>query len=394
MTEQKKRIIEEEEEEENEDAPYWLFSVCSQEGTLRIYNLQKQANVAEDISDEPMQQQACRRMQLVYSCNKFINASKTLVPEDNYSASSKSRPKVAADTAPSSLPTPPLPPVAVRLSSLLETGNASNSNGVVATELLVVNMTPTRPLLVAKCDEDLLVYEAYLATADHEAAASSSSARRRRQQINLKRVNHEMILREKRLNSAGSKRRQQQQHQQQKSEAAEANGDLIPSAAADMLGARLKTTPTLRSFSNVAGYSGFVILNPAGLGGGSSCFFAFFCARSGLTAHPLWLDGALSSFAPLQNSQITMSGFVYMTRAACDIRICTLPTADEAGKLAVHYDAAWVLRKVQLRQTVHFLVYHEESKCYAVVTSVAEPTNRVIQSNEEAALLKENKDSN
>jgi cleavage and polyadenylation specificity factor subunit 1 len=153
------------------------------------------------------------------------------------------------------------------------------------------------------------------------------------------------------------------------------NEDLEMSA--DFFNTRTKQTSSLRPFSNIAGYSGFAIINP------SCSYLVFFCLRSGLTAHPLWLDGALASFTPLQNSQITMSGFVYMNKSF-DIRISTLPTADESGKLAVHYDSSWVLRKVQLRQSVHFLVFHEESKCYAVVTSVNEQTNRVIQSTEEA----------
>ncbi len=145
---------------------------------------------------------------------------------------------------------------------------------------------------------------------------------------------------------------------------------------ADFFNTRTKQTSCLRPFANIAGYSGFAVIN-------SACsYLVFFCLRSGLTAHPLWLDGALTSFTPLQNSQITMSGFVYMNKSF-DFHLCTLPTADQSGKLAVHYDSSWVLRKVQLRQSVHYLVYHEESKCYAVVTSVNEQTNRVIQSSDD-----------
>ena len=96
----------------------------------------------------------------------------------------------------------------------------------------------------------------------------------------------------------------------------------------------------------------------------------------GITTHPFWLDEVVASFTPLKNASITLSGYVYMN-AAFDIRICSLPVED--GKVQIYYDAPWILKKIQLRQTVHFLCYHDESKTYAVASSVSEPTNKLMQ---------------
>jgi hypothetical protein len=54
-----------------------------------------------------------------------------------------------------------------------------------------------------------------------------------------------------------------------------------------------------------------------------------------------------------------------------ELRICVLPTH-------LSYDAPWPVRKVPLRCTPHFIAYHLESKTYTVVTSVTEPTTKVV----------------
>jgi cleavage and polyadenylation specificity factor subunit 1 len=134
---------------------------------------------------------------------------------------------------------------------------------------------------------------------------------------------------------------------------------------------RTKYTPLIRQFKNIAGYTGCFI-------NGLHPYFLFQCTRSGLTTHPLWFDGPINSFVPLKNSSITLSGFIYLNKKN-DIRICTLPVDDFNGKCPIYYDSQWILRKIQLRQSVHFIVYHEESKTYTCITSVSESTNQLMQ---------------
>ncbi len=134
---------------------------------------------------------------------------------------------------------------------------------------------------------------------------------------------------------------------------------------------RTKTVRLIRQFTSIAGFTGFFIA-------GSHPHFVFYCPRTGLCAHPYSQDGAISSFTPLRNASITLSGFVYLNKKN-DIRLCALPTDEANGKIQIYYDSPWVLRKMQLRKTVHFVTYHEESKTYACVTSTSEFTNQVMQ---------------
>ena len=80
---------------------------------------------------------------------------------------------------------------------------------------------------------------------------------------------------------------------------------------------RTKYTLTLRAFTNIASFDGFFTTGP-------HPYMFFICPRSGLTPHPLWIDGQVNSFVPLKNPSITMSGFIYLNKNF-DIRIATLP---------------------------------------------------------------------
>lgn len=177
--------------------------------------------------------------------------------------------------------------------------------------------------------------------------------------MNFRRVNHEILVRDKR------KRKNQFRK----------NAELVQNTEhsildPDYFSTRTQFSPTLKAFSNIANFSGFFV-------SGSYPYMVFFCPRSGLTSHPLWLDGAVTSFCPLKNSSITLSGFIYINKNS-NVRISTLPLDDANGRLQIHYDSSWMLKKVQIRQTVHFICYHEESKTYAVVATLTEPINKVI----------------
>lgn len=132
---------------------------------------------------------------------------------------------------------------------------------------------------------------------------------------------------------------------------------------------RTSFSPTLRPFADIANASGFSIT-------GSQPYLVFFYPRSGLTAHPVWLDGPITAFCSLKNSSITLTGFIFINKNA-NVRICSLPLEDSSGRQPIHYDLPWVLKKIQIKQTVHFVCYHEESKTFAVVSSVSDSTNKV-----------------
>lgn len=185
-------------------------------------------------------------------------------------------------------------------------------------ELLVLSagFDRSRPTLVARMDEDLIVYEAF------RAASSSPGS----SQVNWKRLNHEIIVRDRR------NRRKNQLLRKGQAEAASLNPGVAAAAAATLdlasiTATRTKHTPMLRAFTNIAGFPGFCIT-------GNLTYLVFLCPRSGLTAHPLWIDGALTSFTPLRNASITMTGFIYLNKKF-DIRICALPVDDCNGRLQV-----------------------------------------------------------
>ena len=213
--------------------------------------------------------------------------------------------------------------------------------------------------MITKIDEDLVIYEVFISLPNQSSQSTASSA-----QLSLKRVSHDAIIRDRKKRKTQGARKANPEYSNYFS----SSGDSNLMSEQEFMINRTKHTPTLRAFSNIAGFGGFFIT-------GTHPYAVFFCPRSGITPHPLWLDGAISCFVPLRNAAITMSGFIYLNKNA-DIRICSLPV--EEGKLQVYYDSPWVLRKIQLRQTVHFLCYHEESKTYAVVSSIAETTNKLM----------------
>jgi len=301
---------------------YWLITV-SFDGTLNIYNL------VED------------NLNLTFIATKFNTAPKTLLLTTSGSAT---------NTATTSNQ-PQVPIITPARSSLME-----NHQSYV-NEILMIGTTwneKSRPFLIAKIDEDLIIYEGFIGHSFNHVTSTSTN------QLNFKRINHDAIIRDK-------KKRKTQVRKNLAESASASGGALLESDFKN----RTQFTQVFRSFTNIAGFNGFFIT-------GSHPFMVFLCPRTGVTPHPLWVDSAINSFVPLNNAAITLTGFIYLNKNF-DIRICTLPMDDYNGKLQIYYDSPWILRKVQLRQTVHFICYHEESKTYAVVTSTLESTNKLMQ---------------
>ncbi|KAL1123917.1 hypothetical protein AAG570_001687 [Ranatra chinensis] len=133
----------------------------------------------------------------------------------------------------------------------------------------------------------------------------------------------------------------------------------------------------LRYFSNISGYNGVFVC-------GSNPHWIFLTSRGELRMHPMYIDGPIICFAPFHNVNCPQ-GFLYFNNKN-ELRICVLPTH-------LSYDAPWPVRKVPLRCTPHFVTYHLESKTYCIVTSNAEPTKEYYKFNgEDKELSVEEKD--
>ncbi|XP_064640599.1 cleavage and polyadenylation specificity factor subunit 1-like [Lineus longissimus] len=197
-------------------------------------------------------------------------------------------------------------------------------------ELLMVGMgyKNARPFLLARVNENLFLYEAFPYT--HSLTDNHLKCR-------FKRINHGLILGERRW-----KKRAPEEEEE----------NMNPSQVS-----------MLRAFDDISGYSGVFICGPYP-------HIMVITMRGALRLHPMGIDGAITSFAPFHNVNCP-KGFLYFNKQG-ELRICALPTH-------LSYDSPWPIRKVPLRCTPHFVVYHRESKTYAVCTSSAEIINRYVR---------------
>lgn len=109
----------------------------------------------------------------------------------------------------------------------------------------------------------------------------------------------------------------------------------------------------IRPFTDVSGYNGVFVC-------GRRPHWVFMTARGELRAHPMLGDGRIYSFATFHNVNCA-KGFLFFNKYG-ELRICTLPTH-------LSYDSPWPIRKVPLQCTPHFVNYHVDSRTYCVVTS-------------------------
>ncbi|XP_052818827.1 cleavage and polyadenylation specificity factor subunit 1-like isoform X2 [Mya arenaria] len=190
-------------------------------------------------------------------------------------------------------------------------------------EILLVGLghQKSRPYLLARSDDGVLIYEAfpyYQAKADNHL------------KIRFKKVQHNLILKERKV-----KYRKR--------------GDVEIIDEFDEL--KDERGQWFRYFNDISGYSGVFICGPYP-------HWLFMTQRGSLRIHPMGIDGAVTCFAPFHNVNCP-KGFLYFNKQG-EMRISVLPTH-------LTYDAPWPIRKVPLRCTPHFIVYHMDSKTYAVV---------------------------
>jgi len=194
------------------------------------------------------------------------------------------------------------------------------------TEVLMVGlgMQGKRPVLLARTkDSELMMYEVY--------PYYSRNLAQEQLKIRFKKMSHGLILRERRSKT--------------KKEA-----PALPIRRS-----------SLRYFSDIAGYEGVFLTGPYP-------HWIFLTSRGELRTHPMSIDGSVATFAPFHNVNCPQ-GFLYFN-CKSSLRICVLPAH-------LSYDAPWPVRKVPLRCTPHYITFHIESKTFAVITSVAEQTNKI-----------------
>jgi hypothetical protein len=337
------------------------------DGQLNIYSLNNNNNNNNNNKDEEEAEEKEDNCKLLLIAPKFNTAPKTLIFNKHFDEN---------------FDIPTSSNVFYQQQQQQLNNEQNHANNIHEILMIDNGSQKTRPLLIASMDEDLIIYEAFI----YKTMSGSIS-------LHLKRVNHQMIIRERRnqRRKAAAQMRNNvkannsstlNEHINEPMTAETINDPAATKTTASSLidtfsiidtNQRTKQTPIFRKFSNIAGFPGFMVT-------GSNPYMVFQCPRSGITAHPIWLDGSIVSFTPLKNTNIcpSLSGFIYLNNKL-NIRICSLPSEDCNGRLQIYYDSSWISRKIQLRQTVHFIVYHEESKTYAVVTSISEPTNKIVQ---------------
>lgn len=201
-------------------------------------------------------------------------------------------------------------------------------------ELLVIGLgvKESRPLLFARFDDQLYVYEAF---------PFYDNQIKDHLKIRFRKYNDTVILRPIKTGDEEELSRQE-------------------SFMKDMME---KKRTWLIPFDDVTGYSGVFVCGPC-----PSWFFV--TNRGDLRKHDMTIDGGVISLAAFDNINCS-KGFLYFNQH-CDLRFALLPTQ-------VSYDASWPMRKIPLRCTVHHLTYHVPSKCYVVVTSVPETFDKLVR---------------
>jgi len=194
------------------------------------------------------------------------------------------------------------------------------------TEVKLVGLGPRgrRPVLLARLsDHEVIMYELY----EYQSPTLSPDQLK----VRFRKISHGLILRDRKSRSRRD----------------------------DRTGFHHRNS--LRHFKDIAGYEGIFITGPYP-------HWMFLTSRGEVRLHPMSIDGSVTTFSPFHNVNCPQ-GFLYFNRSS-ELRICVLPAH-------LSYDAPWPVRKVPLRCSPHHITFHIESKTFAVVTSVAEPSNKV-----------------
>lgn len=124
----------------------------------------------------------------------------------------------------------------------------------------------------------------------------------------------------------------------------------------------------MREFKNIEGYNGVFLA-------GFRPHWFIMTDRCMLRVHPMNAEGAIYSF-----SQYDDNNFIYYTQNR-ELRVAKLSKQ-------FNYDHNWPVRKLQMRETVHFVNYHVERKVYCVISSSPRPCSKIMRVGQEPDTMK------
>ena len=203
----------------------------------------------------------------------------------------------------------------------------------ITRELLITGMgvKNSRPILFARFDDDLLIYEAF---PFYEIQVENHL------KLRFKKLSHNVMVKEPKI-------------------ANQSNNESETNEKSNLPNSNV----WLRCFNEISGYSGVFICGPYP-------HWFFMSYRGELRAHEMNIDGPVLCFSTFNNINCP-KGFLYFNNNN-NLRICTLTKH-------LNYDSYWPVRKVPLRCTPHFVNYHVDSKTYCVVISIQEEVTKVVR---------------
>ena len=124
----------------------------------------------------------------------------------------------------------------------------------------------------------------------------------------------------------------------------------------------------MRKFRNIGGYNGVFLA-------GFKPHWLIMTDRCEFRVHPMSIEGSIYAF-----SQYDADNFIYFNEHR-ELRIARLPKH-------LSLDSHWPIRKVYMKETVHFVNYHVDRKVYCVVTSRPAPCLKIMKVGSEPDTMK------
>ncbi|CAF1195327.1 unnamed protein product [Adineta ricciae] len=236
-------------------------------------------------------------------------------------------------------------------------GKIETSCSAYVYELLVIGLGPKkdRVHLIARIDEDLILYEAF----PYQYLPGD------RLKLRFHRVTCNALVRTKKFSAkknAAKRQRDALQSQQTQGKTGVNPQELLP-VQTDLLDDEMNEYQRmlLRPFNDVANRSGVFIC-------GTHPYWLIW-SKGNLRTFPMNIDGPIKTFAEFNNDNCR-NGYLYFNQRD-DLRISMMPSKRIL-------DTPWPLQRIPFKQTVHFLCYHVESKLYAATISTNEYTNILV----------------